>query len=250
MLVDAFWNAPSLFWDVLYAFRRPRKLSEGFNEPLQPDHTQVIEVMLEGQGCKRERTVLHWDLSTQHTVTWRSPICIMIHGIATTLKPGSCNLYMYPRVTWKQPRSMQRSDWFCAVDAAFQATKMRTEILEGYELAVLKAIFVAIAKDPRERDALRLPDSSGANSVLGMLVANTAAAIDLCTEIFTIWPELMAQAHMPGPFFGENTFHVLAVNRQEVHCGSLREPMASIPPQAVAASAIDNDDSRLSSHTR
>ena len=47
-----------------------------------------------------------------------------------------------------------------------------------------------------------------------MLVANTKEAIDTCTAIFRIWPELMAQVHLPGPFIGENLFHVLAVNRQ------------------------------------
>eukprot|EP00322_Chrysochromulina_rotalis_P000732 CAMPEP_0115884524 /NCGR_PEP_ID=MMETSP0287-20121206/30166_1 /TAXON_ID=412157 /ORGANISM="Chrysochromulina rotalis, Strain UIO044" /LENGTH=897 /DNA_ID=CAMNT_0003340839 /DNA_START=17 /DNA_END=2710 /DNA_ORIENTATION=+ len=215
LLVDSFWNAPSVFWDLLRVFKNQRTLGNGFAKPMGPDATQIIDVMLPCQGYKRERTTVGWDLRTQHTITWKSPICVLVDGIATTLKPGSCNLYMFPRVTWKQPRAAQKNDWFCAVDAAFEATKKSSEILEGSELAVLKAIFIAIAKDPREREVLQLPDSSGANSILGMLVANTTAALELCTELFTIWPELMAQAHLPGPFMGENTLHVLAVNRQE-----------------------------------
>ena len=55
----------------------------------------------------------------------------------------------------------------------------------------------------------------GATPVLGMLVANTRAAIRLCLAIFRARPEIMIQAHGKGPFEGENTFHVVCVQRQE-----------------------------------
>ena len=61
---------------------------------------------------------------------------------------------------------------------------------------------------------MRLPDWSGANSVLGLLVANTDAAVDLCCSIFEVWPELMAQPHLKecasgGLFVGEGAAEVL-----------------------------------------
>ena len=207
LLVDAFWNAPSVFWEVLSSFRRRKVLGAGFTEPLGHDKLQVIEFEIPqgepgspgvNQGHRKERTKLYWDLTGQHTVTWKQPIVCLVNGVSTTLKPGSANLYLFPRVNWATPRAADNSSFFCVVDAAFEATKKQSEVLEGDELEVLKAIFLAICNDPRERDALRLPDSSGACSVLAMLVANTKAAIDMCTSIYNLWPELMAQSHLPG----------------------------------------------------
>ena len=224
VLVDAFWNAPSIFWHLLATFRRQRKLPPGFTEPLGPDKMQILEIMLPqgspyakgvNQGFKKETITLYWDLSGQHTVTWKTEVTCLVNGQSTTLKPGSANLYTFPRVTWRTPRLNGKKDWFCTVNEAFEASKAASEELIGNELEVLKALFVAIASDPREREALRLPDWSGANCPLAMLVANNKAAIDVCVEIYTIWPELLAQAHLPGFFIGENALHVLAVNRQE-----------------------------------
>ena len=88
-------------------------------------------------------------------------------------------------------------------------------MLEGAYLEVLIDIFTTIASNPLERDILKLPDSSGACSVLGMLVANSKAAIDCCMAVYRCWPDMIAVPHLPGFFVGENAFHVLAVNSQE-----------------------------------
>lgn len=222
VLVDAFYNAPEAFWGALSVFRkRPKPLGPGFTEPLGPDKIQTVEVgPFEGSGRRTTKSVLKWDMTMQHTLTWDDPICVLVEGVATWLKPGSCNLYTYPKVTWKSPVVTGKPNIFAVVRGAEAAAAKTAELLDGPRLTVLNEVFLAIARDKREREVMRLPDWSGANSVLGLLVANTKAAVDLCAAIFEIWPELMAQPHLKdcasgGLFVGENLFHVLAVNNQE-----------------------------------
>ena len=71
-------------------------------------------------------------------------------------------------------------------------------MLEGAYLKLLQLVFETIARSPTERDILKLPDGSGACSVLGMLVANNQAAIDTCFSIYDIWPDMIAVPHLPG----------------------------------------------------
>ena len=71
LLVDAFWNAPSAFWSVLSVFRQQRKLGKGFDAPVGPDNMQELEVMLAGSMHKRTPTKIYWDLTGQHTVSWK-----------------------------------------------------------------------------------------------------------------------------------------------------------------------------------
>ena len=95
VLVDAFWNAPSIFWHLLTTFRRQRKLPPGFTEPLGPDKMQILEIMIPqgspyakgvNQGFKKETITLYWDLSGQHTVTWKTEVTCLVNGQSTTLK--------------------------------------------------------------------------------------------------------------------------------------------------------------------
>ena len=81
LLVDAFWNAPSAFWSVLSVFRQQRKLGKGFDAPVGPDNMQELEVMLAGSMHKRTPTKIYWDLTGQHTVSWKEPITILIDGV-------------------------------------------------------------------------------------------------------------------------------------------------------------------------
>jgi hypothetical protein len=73
-----------------------------------------------------------------------------------------------------------------------------------------------------------------------MLVANTKEAVDLVTDIFEIWPELMAQAHLKecdsgGLFVGENLFHVLAVNaQQEALCKLIQHAYDTLPRELLS----------------
>lgn len=218
-LIDAFWNAPSCFWSVVACFKKtPKKLEPPFCEPAPRDPHQSVDIYMEGSGAKKNAVTIYWDFTSQHTISWKTSICILVNGMATELKPGSCNLYTYPKVTWAKPQVTGKSSLFAVIRGAEAAAAKATEVLDGDKLQVLTEVLLAIARDRREREILRLPDWSGANSVLGLLVSNTPAAIDVCTRIFEIWPELMAQPHIVGTvnlFVGENLFHVLAANAQE-----------------------------------
>ena len=58
-------------------------------------------------------------------------------------------------------------------------------------------------------------DAVGATPILGLLVANTDAALQACLAIFHKVPTSMLSKHGPGPFTGENTLHVVSVNKHE-----------------------------------
>ena len=155
LLVDAFWNAPSAFWNVLSLFRRQRELGKGFDAPVGPDAMQELEVVLSGSMHKKTPTKIYWNLAGQHTISWKEPITILIEGVSTTLRPASLNIYLFPRVTWATPRVVGKkgkASLFMVANAALEATKKSSEVLTGSELHVLQQIFYAIARDPRERE--------------------------------------------------------------------------------------------------
>ena len=217
-LVDAFWNAPSCFWSVIQCYKKTKTLEPPFSEPLPRESHQTVEIYMQGSGRRKTTYTIHWDFTSQHTISWKVPLCVLVDGMVTELKPGSCNLYTFPKVTWEKPQVTGKPNLFAIIRGAEAAAAKASEILEGRRLAVLNEVLLAITRDRREREILRLPDWSGANSVLGLLVSNTPAAIDICEQIFQQWPELMAQPHIVGTvnlFIGENLFHVLAANSQE-----------------------------------
>ena len=88
--------------------------------------------------------------------------------------------------------------------------------LPAAQLNVVAALLTAIATDTDGDEAIfDTPDAAGATPLLGLTVANTPEAIALSLAIYRRRPQLIARAHFPGPFAGENVFHVFAVNRQE-----------------------------------
>ena len=202
VLVDAFYNAPECFWSALNACRKRKEISPEFAEPRPQDPIQTVEVLLQGSGVRKAKYKLKWDMTMQHTISWSEPICVLVEGVATWLKPGSCNLYQFPKVTWASPVTTGKPSLFIVVKGAEAAAAKAAEVLDGPRLVVLKELFLAIARDPFERNVLKLPDWSGANSVLGLLVANTDAAVDVCCRIFDAWPELMAQPHLHSSAVG------------------------------------------------
>ena len=221
LLVDSFRDAPDYFWTCLQIFRKRPKLAKGFSAtPSGPDPVQHLEFELPRALPAGKMTKIKWDMSSQHTVSWDEPITAMMWDeslkcdVAVSIRPGSCNLYTFPKVMWKEPAAPSKG-FLSLVTSAVAANKKKFDVLEGSYLELLKLIFLTIAQSPLERDVLKLPDPSGACSVLGMLVANTKGAIDCCMAIYKAWPEMIAVPHLPGFFVGENAFHVLAVNSQE-----------------------------------
>mmetsp|Transcript_56145 Transcript_56145/g.111449 ORF Transcript_56145/g.111449 Transcript_56145/m.111449 type:complete len:986 (-) Transcript_56145:258-3215(-) len=221
MLVDAFRDSPDCFWSILQLCRKQPKLPKTVSaEPIAAEPIQHLEIKIPGGLPVGTTFKIKWDMSAQHTVSWDEPITAVVWDetlkceVAATINPGSCNLYTYPKVVWKEPKA-QSKGFLSIVSSAVQANKKKSETLEGAYRKLLDLVFLTIAESPLDRDVLKLGDASGACSVLGMLVANTTAAIECVMGIYKAWPEMMAMPHHPGFFVGENAFHVLAVNSQE-----------------------------------
>lgn len=186
--MDTFREAPDYFWSVLSCFKKVPKLPPSVrSEPAGPDPIQVVEIQLPGSGTpgRPATTCLTWDFSNQHTVKWEEPITVLMFddelkaNVAVCLRPGSCNLYTFPKVVWSKPAAPRGKGLGALISSAVAANKKPFEVLEGAYLKLLQNIFLTIALSPTERDILKLPDASGACSVLGMLVANTRGAIDV-----------------------------------------------------------------------
>ena len=221
LLVDSFRDSPDCFWSVLQLFRKRAKLPKTVSAtPTGPDPVQIIEIQIPNSLPAGATHTFKWDMTSQHTLSWEEPITAVVWDeslkceVAVTLNAGSCNLYTYPKVVWKEAKPATKG-FLSVVTSAVQANKKKFEILSGAHLQVFHLVFKTIAENPLERDVLKLGDWSGACSVLGMLVANTEAALDCVFSIYRAWPEMMAMPHHPGFFVGENAFHVLAVNSQE-----------------------------------
>ena len=81
--------------------------------PTGPDPIQTIEISLPGSGPplseKYHTTRITWDFTPQHTIKWDQPITVMKWDdtlkseVAVTIKPGSMNLYTFPKVVWAKP---------------------------------------------------------------------------------------------------------------------------------------------------
>ena len=126
--------------------------------------------MLPGSGPpgRPKPTRIKWDFTTQHTISWDEPICVYMHDdevndmVAVTIRPGSCNLYMFPKVFWKTPSAPKGKGLGALISSAVAANKKPFEVLDGSYLKVLQMIFRLIAESPTERDILKIGDSSGA----------------------------------------------------------------------------------------
>lgn len=141
------------------------------------------------------RVHFEWLQKGQHTVRWPLPIRIAVNGVMTSLAAGQANLYMYPKVTFNKVPG-----------------EPGLVHLSGSRLKVLDALIAAIAVTG---SVFESHDGAGATPILGLMVANTAAAMELARTIYTLRPALLGQQHAPGPFLGETVFHVLAANRRE-----------------------------------
>ena len=243
LLVDTFRDAPDYFWNVLQCCKKKPRLPPTISaEPTGPDPVQHFEVLLPGSGPpNRPKPIsLSWDFSNQHTMKWDEPICVYMWDeevkdmVAVTIRPGSLNLYMFPKVFWAKPAAPKGKGLGALISSAVAANKKPWEVLEGSYLKVLQLIFKTIAESPTQRDLLKLPDASGACSVLGLLVANNQAAIDCVMGVYKEWPDMIAVPHLPGFFVGENAFHVLAANSQEATlCELIQMAYDNLPREKI-----------------
>ena len=174
--MDTFRDAPDYFWGVLQCFKKRPQLPPTVSaDPIGPDPIQVIDIQIPGSGApgRPVTTRLTWDFSNQHTLKWEEPITALMYDdtlkceVATTIRPGSLNLYTFPKVVWSTPTAPKGKGLGALISAAKAANKKPFEVLEGAYLKLLQLVFETIARSPTERDILKLPDGSGACSVLG-----------------------------------------------------------------------------------
>mmetsp|Transcript_15896 Transcript_15896/g.36188 ORF Transcript_15896/g.36188 Transcript_15896/m.36188 type:complete len:906 (-) Transcript_15896:167-2884(-) len=141
---------------------------------------------------------------TQHTVSWDEPIKLP-GGSTETLDPGVCNLYQYPKVQFIR-RGQSGIPGLPALEPP--------RVLAGPLLETLHRALTSMFLDGRH-DCMERVDGAGARPIHAILLANTAAAVELATALLSARPRLMLQSHVGQPFEGENVLHVLIVNRQE-----------------------------------
>ena len=177
---------------------------------LPPPPTWTVQLPRGGPSVTFE-----WSLTGQHTLTWRESVKVKKDGIVTTLGAGSCNLYMFPCVAFAK------------------STAVKAEPQTGGRLEVLSQMLTAIAQQ-YEEELFGKPDSSGATPILGLFVANTPQAIELCLSIYRVVPKLLAESHHPGPFLGENAFHIAAVNcREDALCDMVEIAHTHLEPELL-----------------
>jgi hypothetical protein len=164
--------------------------------------------------------IIH-DYSGQQVITWAGEL--RVAGVDASLPPGSCNLYRFPDVQLRDNPSFSNlfsSDQIAILKELILALALPLgggeDILRmAKEKEESEAPGTASAADGESSLFLQKLDAVGASPVLGMLVANTAEAIEVVMAIFRALPKVLVEAHGPGPFLGENALHVLMVNRRE-----------------------------------
>ena len=144
----------------------------------------------------------------QHTLVWAQPL----KTSTATVPAAELNLYMFPQI------KSSGTEYF---------------IEDEEELMLLTQMMLELAGKGSSHgpDPMLVSDSSGAFLLHGLLIANTDAAVSLVLRLLKQRPELLTQAHGPGPFYGENLLHVLAVNQREAEAIELLE---------LAAAALDD----------
>eukprot|EP00966_Prymnesium_polylepis_P030959 720306-Prymnesium_polylepis.1 len=135
------------------------------------------------------------DFEGQHTIRIKEAVTLTVDGESRTIEPAMCNLYSWPK--------------FERLDKPGEQLVMSGPCLAAAELL----IFHLLTDEEKEASSLR--DAVGATPVHGLLVANTPLALKLVLRLFEARPKLMLQSHAAGPFLGENTMHVVIVNRHE-----------------------------------
>ena len=147
----------------------------------------------------------------QCTIKWNDLDFFVEDGKSVKIAGGECNMYLFPGAT---------------IDG--QPVK-----LMGEQLQALTEVLVALATDSTN-DMMLTPDVVGAYPIHALLVANTEQSLLLAMRLFKAEPGLMLQTHAPGPFYGENCMHCIAVNSHEDElCEMLALASKKLPKDSV-----------------
>lgn len=117
------------------------------------------------------------------------------------LPAGSCNLYLYPKVTPDDPSA---ASTIVGEDAVAVLDKMVT------------ALFTTT-------DLLDFTDQVGAFPDHALNVSNTAESLRVMQQVYALRPTVMQRAHVPGftcgaLFTHETSLHLFVVNKREQEC--------------------------------
>ena len=164
------------------------------------DTTGHLSAVLEPlPGSKHVVQVLH-EHAGQHSLTWETEVSlpVSVNGKPAKLPPGTCNLYHYPRVFFAHLR------------------KDKEVVPKLEELFVLEEIIRALVLKGDESSSItHKRDGAGAAPLHGLVVANTKQSLALALSLYKARPALLQQSHTSKVFFGENSLHILCVNRRE-----------------------------------
>eukprot|EP00966_Prymnesium_polylepis_P005233 120619-Prymnesium_polylepis.1 len=196
------------------------------------------------------------DFEGQHTIKWSRHVRVVHasgiceHGVrARRLRPGKCNLYTYPAITYEVTAAMCLScrptplSALCIrqparplyhrvtnatcpgehnrhADAAQPHSPQPVCKLKHFlplcPLTPWNVLAPGTAQHEDDVEFCELRDSSGATPTLGLLVANSEEATEVALEFYRNVPVTLLQQHSVGsPFAGEMAMHVLAVNQRE-----------------------------------
>ena len=162
------------------------------------------------------------EFSGQHTLSWDTAITMppIEGGETEVIEPGACNLYTYPKVQFHR---------LWATNGGRGDTAEPPRLLAGPLISCFSRAVQAVMLD--DNDLLEKTDAAGAHPIHALLLANSPPAMQLAMSILQARPRVMLQAHEGEPFEGENTLHVMIVNRRE-QAHSRSSPLA--PPNATA----------------
>ena len=189
------WKSPKWTQHVTRAFtrRKTQKLTVTkvftLNVPLPGFSPDVISVTLDIDAPHK----LSWDEDV-HVTDGDARLDVDIAGDQHPALPkGACILYIFPTImTADEPGGAQPSE---------------------AGLRALRKLIIAVAT---ETGAFETADPVGAYPIHALMVCNTAASLEVSMDIYRKRPQLLTQVHAPsGPFRGESSLHICAVNRRE-----------------------------------
>jgi len=136
----------------------------------------------------------------ENTLTWSEPPADQ-KSLLPKLSAGSCNLYLFPRVTTDGPSALAPS-----------------ALAPPETVAILTEALVWLAK---HSSVMEMTDGVGAYPVHALMVANTEASLSAAFAIFEAVPALLKLTHALSStsashvFAGESSLHVACANKAE-----------------------------------
>ena len=177
---------------------------EQIQEPKQTFSVDLAGSKLRIADKSKERTCVrvHFDFSSQHTISWDAPLQRGASHSTEMLPPGKCNLYFFPQIIVADPHG----------------TSLMLEA-ESESLEVMTQLLLLLATTIDDGKMFETPDFVGAFPIHALLVCNSPESLAVSMVVLQAKPTLLTQLHVSGGlgayFNGESCLHILIVNRRE-----------------------------------